>query len=212
MRQRDVFLESEGDKWFQRNSSVREVADAPDVKFIIENLAPFSKGIENILEIGCSNATKLEYLCKSFDAYGFGVEPSKLAVQDAMSRGQDKIKKIQIGTAENLDFKDNVFELVIFGFCLYLQDRDTLKKAMKEADRVTKNGGFIVITDFDPGTKIINNYKHSIGVKSFKEDYGQYLRKSLFLFAKKSYSHASPHFEFDKDERVSTQIFFKENR
>ena len=46
--------------------------------------------------------------------------------------------KLKIGTAEKLKFEDDKFDLIIFGFCLYLCDREDLIKIVDETNRVLK--------------------------------------------------------------------------
>ena len=52
-----------------------------------------------------------------------------------------KLNSIKIGTAEKLPFEENYFDILIFGFCLYLTDSEDLFKISSEAYRVTKKVG-----------------------------------------------------------------------
>lgn len=83
--------------------------------------------------------------------------------------------RLTCGTAEKLPFESGSFDLVCTGFCLYLLDRRSLlQKALSEADRVLKPGGFLAITDFDPGAMHKRPYSHREGVFSYKQDYARF--------------------------------------
>lgn len=213
VNQNNIFLDGEGDEWFQRNSAKLSNHEVKSIDIVaIENtLLPFKNQISSLLEIGCANAFKLESLASSFGAIGSGVDPSSLAISNAKARDGACLGSLKVGVADNLDFPSNSFDIVIFGFCLYLQDRKSLDAALNEADRVLRSGGFLVITDFDPGMSITNEYAHKNGVKSYKQNYASYFIDELdyYLISKTSFSHASSGFDPNPDERVSTQVLYK---
>ena len=204
------FLSGEGDAWHDRNPlEIESVRFSPDIITISKALDGVKNDIEKIVEIGCADGTKLKVLCETFDAKGFGIDPSLKATQRGnLLYGNDL--ELHQGLASSLPFGDKLADLVIFGFCLYLNDRETLVNAISEADRVLKNSGFMIITDFDPGHEIINKYQHKEGVFSFKEDYANhFLEKNYILLEKHSFSHFQDCIEMDINERVSTQILLK---
>jgi ubiquinone/menaquinone biosynthesis C-methylase UbiE len=214
---KSTFLSGEGDQWYLRNKVALD-RFKPDLgtNLIIRVLGPIGNSISNILEIGCSNGIKVEFLANEFDAAGFGLDPSIMAVDEGNARVNSRnLNQVQltVGTADDLPFEDLKFDLVVFGFCLYLVDRDKLSDAILEANRVLKKGGFLVITDFDPGSPTRVPYHHKDGVFSHKDDYSSYFLESgsYYLVAKESYSHSSEVFTVDTMERVSTTVLFKEN-
>lgn len=146
MKQHQIFSESEGDAWFNRNKShiraVSQVIDSPDVTYTLETLTPFTTCINHVLEIGCSNGIKLETICSHLEANGVGIEPSPKAVEAGNKRNKTAKIQLHVGTGENLPCEDASFDLVYFAFCLYLFDRNTLMQSLSEADRVLKPGGF----------------------------------------------------------------------
>lgn len=214
MKQNSIFLNSEGDAWYKRNQTHLteiNIAEEPDVSYILSSLLPFKNQIENILEIGCSSGLKLKKICDEMDAKGVGIEPSEKAVMDGNALRHDAVTLLQ-GTGDSLPFVDASFDLVNFAFCLYLFDRNILLKSLAEADRVLKPGGYMVITDFDPVTQRKRAYSHFPGLFSYKQNYGNlYTSTGLYyLIGKRSFSHRSPVFDIDANERVSTQILYKE--
>ncbi|MGE4169640.1 MAG: class I SAM-dependent methyltransferase [Candidatus Margulisiibacteriota bacterium] len=209
--QSTVFLESEGDGWFERNkAAVNGKSSFYETDVIKRVLQNFQADINHILEIGCSNGTNLNDLCAFFKAKGSGVDPSPAAVKD----GRDKYKQLDlsVGTAAKLPFNDDAFDLVYFGFCLYLVGREEVFRAVSEADRVLKNGGFLVILDFDPKQRHQRPYHHKPGLLSFKTSYSDFFTAGghYYLIAKESLSHSDTHFTTDSDERVSICILYKE--
>ena len=118
-----VFLNKEGDNWFKRNHenfTENKLKSDPIVYLLLKNKILVLK---NILEIGCSSGYRLNYLKKythKGNYYYFGIDPSKEAIEHGK-----KFKNIslKIGTADNLEFDNQSFDLLIFGFCLYLCDR-----------------------------------------------------------------------------------------
>lgn len=172
MTQKIIFLSGEADAWFERNEEALKNKDfsqdlvVGEIVEIITNSELGGGG--RLLEIGCGEGGRLEYLQNKYNLECFGVEPSKKAVEKAISNGI----KAKVGTADQLDFEDNSFDFVIYGFCLYLCDRDDLFQIAKEANRVIKKEGFIVILDFFHPTKDRKNkYIHKEGIYSYKMDY-----------------------------------------
>ena len=218
MNQESLFLESEGDAWFNRNRSAnneKKVHDLPDVRYLCDSLRSFSDQIGNVLEIGCSSGTKLEVICNTLGARGRGVDPSEQAVavgNDRLARNEAQDIQLVQGTGKSLPFSSGSFDFVYFAFCLYLFDRSTLIQSLAEADRVLKPGGFLVLTDFDPGSPRKRNYTHLDGIYSYKQNYAEFYTGTglYFLVGKYSFSHRQNQFDVAAEERVSTQILFKE--
>ena len=217
-KQSSTFLEGEADNYFRRNKEALDSRSASEggfreIDWLIQTLTPFKGQIESILEIGCSNGVNLDRMCRLLDARGDGIDPSTLAVTEGnLKFGGDGRVKLHTGTASSLPFDPQSFDLIYFGFCLYLLDRSDLFLAIAEADRVLKSGGFLAITDFDPIHQHKRPYHHKDGVFSFKQDYSRLFTASgaFYLAGKISFSHRQPFFDADGNERVSTILLFKE--
>jgi ubiquinone/menaquinone biosynthesis C-methylase UbiE len=208
MRQKDVFLAGEGDAWYQRNSDLDQLpANDRLLRTILDLNSPAAAKGTNILEIGCGEGARLSWLVQNTESTCSGVDPSARAVDAARRRGVDA----RHGTAEQLPFGDAAFDIVVFGFCLYLCDREDLFSIAREADRVLKNPGWIVIHDFFSPTPVKREYHHRAGLFSYKMDY-----RSLFTWhpAYINYSHELGHhtqggFTDDRDEWVATAVLRK---
>lgn len=212
--QSKVFMESEGDGWFERNKvSISSKTHHYETDFIKRTLQPYNDEINNILEIGCGNGVKLRDICRFFNAAGSGIDPSDAAVNSGNSTfTTTENLKLDISTASKLPYKDSSFDLVYFGFCLYLVDRNEIFQAVAEADRVLKNGGYLAIFDFDPANRHKRPYHHKPGIFSYKTSYSNFFTASghYYLVAKDSFSHSANHFSTNSDERISICILYKE--
>ena len=210
--QKNIFLESEGDGWFKRNE--QSLSQKGDDRVNLDILIPFLEKENKILEIGCSNGENLNYFQKKLPNYKldlYGVDPSKESVKS----GNQKFKeiKLKIGTSDELEFDNKFFDVIICGFFLYLVDRDLLFKTVSEIDRVLKEGGYLIIVDFDVPLPICNDYQHYEGIKSYKNDYSKFFTggNHYTVVGKKSFSNISTeYFHKTINERVSTTILFKE--
>lgn len=162
------------------------------------------------MEIGCGNGVKLSDLCDFFESTGSGIDPSSAAISNGKQLYNDL--NLSVSTASKLPYRDNEFDLVYFGFCLYLVDRNDVLKAVAEADRVLRDGGFLAILDFDPKQRHKRPYHHKQGLFSYKTSYADFFTAGghYYLVAKESFSHGSSHFTTYSDERVSVSILYKE--
>ena len=97
MKQKDVILEEEGDAWFNRNHAFVNSPAYREGHWVSEAVAEVVKAFDSsgaperprLLEIGCGEACRLEWLASELDVEAFGVEPSALAVEAAVRRGLD---------------------------------------------------------------------------------------------------------------------------
>jgi ubiquinone/menaquinone biosynthesis C-methylase UbiE len=153
------FLRNEGDKYYDRNKN-----DRPDYKKEllskkISDCINNNKNKKNIrvLEIGCGNAQRLIYLKQKFPlVYFYGIDPSGEAIK--------KIRKnitLKKSTADKIPFKKNFFDIIVYGFCLYLVDDKSLFKVISEAERVSKSDSWIIVYDFYRKEVKYRQYKHN---------------------------------------------------
>ena len=173
-----------------------------------------SDKFHKILEIGCGAGAKVRVLSEYFQSDGYGIDPSSEAIKAANEKLSPPNIKLdfQSGLASQLPFDDKKFDLVFFGFCLYLVEPNEIFKAVMEADRVLRNGGFLAILDFDYGQLRVNPYKHAPGIFSYKNNYSQIFTSSKYFhqISKWSFSHSHNSFAADKDERLSIEVLYKE--
>ena len=171
--QKRVFLEGEGDQWFERNASAIEVdrQEQEQRDLILAAIKSLNIQPAKALEIGCADGWRLELLRRYCDAQCYGIDPSAKAV--AKGNSEYSAVHLQQGTADSLAFDNGQFDLVMIGFCLYLCDREDLFKIASEVDRVLREEGFVVLLDFHSEIPYRNSYAHAPGLYSYKMDYSR---------------------------------------
>jgi ubiquinone/menaquinone biosynthesis C-methylase UbiE len=212
MKQKEIFLDGEADAWFERNYDLLKdrIFDLSDpvinsVSFITKQ-SRYAKEIK-VLEIGCGEATRLVWLAEHLGVDVYGIDPSCKAVELAKRSGV----KVKQGTADTLPFVSDSFDIVIFGFCLYLCDREDLFKIAQEADRVLKKKSWLIINDFFSPAPTSSNYHHKAGVYSFKMDYRKLFdwHPAYTCFTHQLDHHDQSGFTDDTKEWVSTSVLRK---
>jgi len=146
-KQKDTFIASEADAWFDRNHeaiSRRNYNESDPViqavdHCLVNGVKDVQGGGLTLLEVGCGEGKRLQWLQENRAVKCSGIEPSSKAVELATSRGVDAAK----GTADSLPFSNDLFDFVVFGFCLYLCDREDLFKIAYKADRVLKKNRLV---------------------------------------------------------------------
>ncbi len=122
------------DTWFLRNRNVLESE--------VLLLRHFLSDPGRALSVGCGSGL-FEHLLRSEHGIDirFGVEPAESMARIAEKRGMT----IERGTAENLPFDAAEFDtLLLNGIPSYVDD---LERAFREAHRVLKSGGQIIVAD-----------------------------------------------------------------
>ena len=128
--QKEIFLKNEGnacfDRWHNKtkidSNNVFDSSNDSIIKAITKCIEGKSTKKKNLLEIGCGEAKRLHWLSKNLEFQCYGIEPSEKAITHSNSKNV----KIVRGTADSIDFENNKFDFVVFGFCLYLCNRSDL--------------------------------------------------------------------------------------
>jgi len=160
--QKEVFLESEGNAWLERNRDKLGQFDSVSDVITEMGLKPTS-----VLEVGCANGWRLAKLRDAYDCDIMGIDPS---IQAGIEAAVLRVPVTQ-GTASMLPFPPASFDLVIFGFCLYLTDPSDWLRIAAEADTVLRDGGHIIIHDFETFAPHARRYEHCDGIISYHLDW-----------------------------------------
>ena len=174
--QKARFRGGEADAWYRRNGPyladpAEAIAADPVVQLFRNGDGPQAT---RILEIGAGVGWRLAWLNQTLGASAAGIEPSADAVREGR-RAYPELD-LHVGTAEKLPFEAGSFDLVIYGFCLYLCDPEDLFVIASEADRVLMDKGHILIYDFYADEPYRRAYSHAEGVFSYKMDFSALFR------------------------------------
>ena len=134
---------------------------------MIKNRADFNGKVT--LEIGCGGGEISSLLANDTEQY-IGIDPDISAINDA-SQAHHNVE-FSIGSGESLSFSDSGFDIALFTLSLHHQNSSL---AIKEAYRVLKNGGKLIIIEpsikgefqqffhlFNDETQEIGNAYHSL--------------------------------------------------
>lgn len=173
MKQKEAFLESEADAWFNRNRDSLGNVDPVTDAIVSAAIKP-----RHVLEVGCANGWRLAKLRTMFGCEVIGVEPSREAAMDA---ARLRIPVLQT-TASCLPVTPGDYDMVIYGFCLYLLDPSDWLRSVAEGDAVLEPGGHLVIHDFAAIARpFARHYEHRAGILSYHFDFaGLWLASPLY--------------------------------
>jgi|SRR3989344_9310097 len=149
--------------------------------------------IDNVLEVGCASGEYISYYserCKKI----FGIDPN----EDLIKKAKLDYPKIdfRIGSAENIPFKDKIFDVVILGDVLEHVNNEA--KSLNEIYRVLKSEGILILT-----------VPHK-GLFSFMDvdNYSWYYRKLFMIETKKpGYENKHKHYSLKDLENLFLNKF-----
>lgn len=179
MLQDNVFLRSEGDRWFARNRGALERFDA-NADLPLRLMSLYDLRPERALEIGAANGFRLAAIHRRSGARVVAVEPSAQAI----SEGKAAFPTVRFvrGTAHALPLRES-FDLVIVNFVFHWIDRVNLLRSVAEVDRLVGDSGWLMIGDFYPSNRMQVRYHHlqDENVFTFKQNYAEtFLASGLY--------------------------------
>ena len=180
------FTETDGDNWYNRNKDAVNGTDLID-KIMAENIERYvNNGTSiDILEIGCSDGSRLNKLNGRVNANLFGIDISSRAIDE----GKCKFKDISLTCNNFLDesYEGQKFDVVICGFFLYYVLKEDLSKVVFKIDSILKDNGHLVIIDFFSKSYMEKECFHRENLFMHKMDHSK-----LFL-TYPNYAHISRH-------------------
>ena len=212
-RNKEFFLNGEGDAWFTRNPSDGRNNFIHRISVdLLKSTMGSSISVEKVLEVGCSDGRLLELIIRELSCkLGVGIDPSKKAIASAKEKFIANAEFIE-GSADRIPSGDYEFDLAVAGFFFYVVDRDLYFRVVAELDRVIKPGGFLLIIDFDSSVPRTTRYREEKDIYSYRNRNAEiFLSNGHYtLVSKVTLSHESTVFPLDPLERVSIQILHKE--
>lgn len=126
----------ESDHYYKKAKESSSDFDYPGMKI----LKKYSRKSSSILDLGCGDGTRLDYLSNSTNKC-VGIDISGKAI--TLAQKQYPKCEFKVANLEKIPFKNNFFDLVYSAFVLeHLQNP---QKVIKEAIRVLKIGGIIIL-------------------------------------------------------------------
>lgn len=115
---------------------------------------------DKILDIGCGEGEQLFYLKnKRNNIFLFGVDINEKSIKKAKKKVKElSFKNINFlaCNAKKLPFKNNFFDFVLISLVLHENKKEEALLIINEAERVLKNGGFLILADFN--TPLFKNF------------------------------------------------------
>jgi len=180
------FTETDGDNWYDKNKNVVNRTNLVD-KIMIENIKRYvdDETSIDILEIGCSDGSRLDQLNGRVNANLFGIDISSRAIDE----GKCKFKDISLTCNNFLDesYEGQKFDVVICGFFLYYILKEDLSRIVFKIDSILKDNGHLIVTDFFSKGYMEKKCTHRENLFMHKMDHSK-----LFL-AYPNYAHISRH-------------------
>lgn len=131
----------------------------------------------NILDIGCGNGYVLIPVMKNVrDAHLYGIDVSERMIEVTKSKvSENSACQLQVADIMNLPFKEGSFDLV---YCIAtLHHLPDLDQALRESNRVLKNGGFLYLEE--PSNNLLLDLLRRLrygrkarGLRSSQESFG----------------------------------------
>jgi len=176
--QSQAFMNGEANAMHHRNKHKKR----PDE--IVPLLEELSINPTDAIEFGCGDGRRLALIRDRYPhARLIGADPSRDAIYSA-SQKHSTIKFVQETCAQNHNWDQ--YDLIIFGFCLYLCDRHEIQGIAANANSMLQDGGYLIIHDFDPEHAHKVPYEHEEGLFSYKMDHSKlWLSNPAYTLLKK---------------------------
>jgi len=159
MKQSEAFFSGEAEAWLERNKDKLTGDNDP----VLEAIDQYKLDPAVVLEIGCANGWRLNFLKQKYDCVTWGCDPG------ASGEGNHILRR----TADKTGMSFECFDTVIYGWCLYLCDPEDYFRIAMEGDRILADRGFIVIYDFYAMDTYKTPYKHKEGLFSHHYDFSR---------------------------------------
>ena len=182
MLQDNLFMESEGDHWFERNRSALYGFDAA-ADWPLKLIDLYALRPESVLEIGAANGFRLAALHNRSGARVVAVEPAAQAIRDG--RASFPFVTFVRGTAHAVPLQER-FDLVIVNFVFHWIDRAHLLRSVAEVDRLVADGGYLILGDFYPSNRLRVPHHDRISelIYLYKQNYADvFLASGLYHLA-----------------------------
>jgi ubiquinone/menaquinone biosynthesis C-methylase UbiE len=196
-------------------SLIREENRPPGGKKTVREflLNSFVNKKSRVLEVGCTNGFTTLEVARVIGCKTYGLDINKNSIANAQRRITNEKAKFILGSAYQIPFKDNYFDLVICSNATsFMEDK---KRAISEYKRVVKPWKFIAISPMyylqEPPKKILAEVSKIIGNEitvTSKEDWLDLIKKQgLEIYSSKNYK-----FKFKSKKEIEEYIQLSLNK
>lgn len=169
MSQESKWLSEEGDKWFERSKKNLNKLERFDWCCYLIDLLEDKTDIDSFIELGCANGWRLEKLREAFpEASFYGTDASPKAIEDGQKTFPDV--DLRVGPLSDVPLEEPGSVVIVSGVLCCLE-RSVLAKTVAEIDRLTKDGGYLLIADFRPGYPVKRTFSHGDDQFIYKLNY-----------------------------------------
>lgn len=153
------------------------------VKTILDCFRVIKDKKSNLLDIGCGTGINLKFFQKYINS--FGCDLSDDAIFFCKKRN---LKRIVISDAGELPFKDENFEVVTLLDVLYHRNIKSDMNVLREAKRILKKNGYLIITDSALNV-LLSRHDKALHTREryTKEKFRSKLEENNFFILKLSY-------------------------
>lgn len=171
--QERVFLEKEADEWFSRNYPHAPVA-APTDHAVLQALGAMELPPRGTLfDVGGGPGDLAAGFRRDHPGWsGRVLEASQRAIAAGRAAFPD-LEFIHGSISRPADFVANPADVVVVSAVFHWVDRSVLAQAVANVDRALREGGVLVVRDFDSPTLRANPYHHHPGLFTYKQDYAK---------------------------------------
>jgi SAM-dependent methyltransferase len=169
--QTQIFSKDEGDNWFARNQPALNKAQDDRAVAMAVRWAGQTR-VRSVCELGCSNGWRLAALRDAIPELQrcAGADVSEVAI----SAGRDRWPALEL-TVGSLDRPriNGSFDLVIVSFVFHWVSRERLAASVSSVDRLVRDNGALIVTDFLPDRPHARRYHHrdDVEIYTYKQDY-----------------------------------------
>lgn len=113
------------------------------------------RGIKRVLDLGCGSGRHLVYLAKhGFKVYGIDIAPEGIKIAKEWLKKEKLKANLKIASVyKKLPYKDNFFDAIISTQVIHHAKIETIRKLIKEMERILKPKGLIFLTVRKRGAK-----------------------------------------------------------
>ncbi|HSJ10192.1 MAG TPA: class I SAM-dependent methyltransferase [Longimicrobiales bacterium] len=192
--QEQLFLDGEADAWMQRNPSALEIA-GPEHPVLAALAAQELPDTGALLDLGgAAGRVAAGFLRDHAGWSATVVEPSGVAIASG-SAAFPAVHYVQgsITSAAAALAGQQAFDVVVICGVLCWIDRACLSRAVASADAALRDGGLLVVCDFDAPFPRANPYAHRPGIFTYKQDYPAcFMALGLYhMLHRSSFAHGS---------------------